>query len=226
MYCGQTILCGHKCKRMGLWMIPLTPWSPTAPTALSAINLPSIPMSTNVDATSSAAKYAHYVHQLLCSPLAATLLHALATSTKLTTILGLTPALICFHLPRSTATNKGHMRCHHLCTASSRNFHANIVLAQSKVDQMCPPHKACVVQVCFALLPSPMPHLACCTLTSLVLFPFGHSRTYNISLLHTSTTLMQSPCNHCHPAPAPCLLPPSPKYLQYSVLMITSQHST
>ncbi len=130
-------------------MIPLTPWSPTAPTALPAINLPSIAIATNVDATSSLAKCAHYVHQLLCSRLVATLLQTLATSTKLTTIPGLTPALICSHLPRSMATNKGHMCHHRLCTASTHNNHTNIVLARAKVDQMCPPHKACAVRNMF-----------------------------------------------------------------------------
>jgi hypothetical protein len=134
VYPGQTIVCGHKCTQMGLWMIPLTSWSPTAPTALSAINPPSIAMAKNINATSLATKYACYVHQLLCSPPAATLLHALATSIKLTTIPGLTPALIWSHFPHSTATNKGHMHCHHLRTASKRNNHADIVLAQAKVD--------------------------------------------------------------------------------------------
>jgi hypothetical protein len=125
-------------------MIPLTPWSPTAPTSLSDINLPSIAMAANVNAISSAAKYACYVHQLLCSPPAATLFHALASSTKLTTIPGLTLALICSHLPLSTATNKGHKRRHRSHTASTHNNHVNIVLAWAKVDQMCPPHEACV----------------------------------------------------------------------------------
>jgi hypothetical protein len=72
VYHGLTIVCNHKGTRTGLWMIPLTPWSPTAPTALSAINPPSIAMAANVNATSSATKYAQYVHQLLCSPLVAT----------------------------------------------------------------------------------------------------------------------------------------------------------
>ena len=112
----------------GLWMIPLTPWSPTAPTALPAINLTSIAMATNVNTTSSSAKYACYVHQLLCSPPAATLLHTLATSTKLTTIPGLTPTLIHSFLPHSTATDKGHMRRHCSCNASTCNNHANLVL--------------------------------------------------------------------------------------------------
>jgi hypothetical protein len=134
MYCGQTILCGHKCTRTRLWMIPLTPWSPAAPTALSAINLPTNAMAANVNATFSATKYACYVHQLLCPPLAATLLHALAASTELITIQGLTPALIWSHLPCSKATNKGHMHHHRLRTALTCNIHTDIVLAQAKVD--------------------------------------------------------------------------------------------
>jgi hypothetical protein len=115
-------------------------------------------MAANVDATSSAVVYAHYVHQLLCSPPAATLLHALATCTKLTTIPGLTPALICSHLPHSTDTNKGQMHCHCSRTASTCNNHANIVLARAKVDQMCPPHEACTIQdmFCFAALTNAM----------------------------------------------------------------------
>ncbi len=50
------------------------------------------------------------------------------------------------------------MHCHCLRTASTRNIYANIVLARTKVDQMCPPHKACVVQdmFCFAALADTM----------------------------------------------------------------------
>jgi hypothetical protein len=129
VYCSQTIVCGHKCTRMGLWMILLIPWSPAAPTTLPAINPPSIAMAANVNAISSAAKYARYVHQLLCSPPAATLLHALAISTELPTIPGHTPALIWSHLPRSTATDKSHMRHHRSHTASTCNNHADIILA-------------------------------------------------------------------------------------------------
>jgi hypothetical protein len=46
------------------------------------------------------------------------------------------------------------MHCLRSSTASTRNNHANIVLAQAKVDWMCPPHKACTVQdmFCFAAL--------------------------------------------------------------------------
>jgi hypothetical protein len=111
-------------------------------------------LAANVDATSSAAEYAQYVHQLLCSPLAATLLLALNKSTELQTIPGLMPALICSHLPRSTATNKGHMRCHCSNTASTRNKHADVILARAEVNPMFPAHKACVAQdmFCYATL--------------------------------------------------------------------------
>jgi hypothetical protein len=79
--------------------------APTTPTAT-----PTFAIAANVDATSSAAKYAHYINQCMCSPPSATLLGALDRSEELATILGLTPALIKNHLPCSTPTNKGHMR--------------------------------------------------------------------------------------------------------------------
>jgi hypothetical protein len=114
----------------------------------------SIKLAANDNATSLAAKYAQYVPQLLCSPPAATLLLALGKSNKLQTIPGLTPALICAHLPQSTATNKGYMHC--LCsnTASTRNKHADIILARAEVDCMFPAHLACKPQdmFCFATL--------------------------------------------------------------------------
>jgi hypothetical protein len=102
-------------------------------------------MAANVDATSSAAKYACCVHQLLCLPPAATLLLALNKSTELKTIPGLTLLLICSHLPKSTATNKGHMWRQRSNTASTRNKHADIILARAKVDHLFPAHKACAV---------------------------------------------------------------------------------
>jgi hypothetical protein len=119
---------------------------------------PTIAMAAKVDATSSAAEYARYVHQLLCLPPAATLLLALDKSTKLQTIPGLTSLLICSHLPKSTATDKGHMRRQHSNTASTRNKHADIILACAEVDHMFPTYKACVVQdmFCFAALADAM----------------------------------------------------------------------
>jgi hypothetical protein len=64
------------------------------------------------------------------------------------------PALICSHLSRSTATDKGHMRRHHSNTASTRNKHADVILAHAKVDCMFPAHEACAAQemFCFATL--------------------------------------------------------------------------
>jgi hypothetical protein len=64
------------------------------------------------------------------------------------------PALICSHLPQSTATNKGHMRCHRANTASTCSKHADVILAQAEVDCMFPAHEACAGQdmFCFAAL--------------------------------------------------------------------------
>jgi hypothetical protein len=64
------------------------------------------------------------------------------------------PVLICSHLPRSTASDKGHMRRHRSNTASTCNKHADIILANAKVDHMFPTHKACAAQnmFCFAAL--------------------------------------------------------------------------
>jgi hypothetical protein len=46
------------------------------------------------------------------------------------------------------------MRCQHSNTASTRNKHADIILARAKVDHMFPAHEACAVQdmSCFATL--------------------------------------------------------------------------
>jgi hypothetical protein len=105
VYRGKTIICGHKCTCTGLWMIPLTPEITTSPTSMSATSQSSIKLAVNVEATSLTVKYTQYVHQLLCSPPAATLvLLALDKSTKLETIPGLMPTLIHSHLPQSTAT--------------------------------------------------------------------------------------------------------------------------
>jgi hypothetical protein len=117
-YRGRTIICGNKCTRMGLWMIPFTnpgvqATSPSATTTHAPLRISSTAAVTaNIDAMSSTAKYARYIHQIMCSPLASTLLWALDLSEELATIPGLTTTLIKNHLPRSTATNKEHMRQH------------------------------------------------------------------------------------------------------------------
>jgi hypothetical protein len=67
-------------------------------------------LAANIDATSSATKYARYIHQIMCSPPGSTLLRALDLIKELATIPSLTTALIKNHLPRSTTTDKEHMR--------------------------------------------------------------------------------------------------------------------
>ncbi len=111
-------------------------------------------MAANIDATSSAAKYARYIRQLLCSPPTSTLLRALERSTDLTTIPGLNSTLIRSYLPRSAATDKEHMCRHRANTALTRNLQADIVAARAEVDRMFPAHEACTMQdgFCFAAL--------------------------------------------------------------------------
>jgi hypothetical protein len=108
-------------------------------------------MAANVETTLSAAKYARYIHQLLCSPPASTLLQALAVSTKLSTISGLTPAFINNNLPHSTATNKGHMCRHRSNTASTQNVHNETVAAWAEVDRMMLQQEACSMQDVFCI---------------------------------------------------------------------------
>jgi hypothetical protein len=82
------------------------------------------------------------------------LLGALKRSEELATIPGLTPQLIKSHLPRPTATNKGHMRRHRSNTESTRNAHEAIVAVCTKVDHIFPQQEICVVQevFCFGAL--------------------------------------------------------------------------
>jgi hypothetical protein len=147
------IICGHKCTCTGLWMIPLAEIT-IPPTSMPTTSPISIELAVNFDAPSLAAGYAQYVQQLLCSPPVATLLLALDKSTELQIIPGLRPALICAHLPQSTATDKGHMRRYRSNTASARNKHADVILAHAKVDCLFPAHEACGAQdmFCFAAL--------------------------------------------------------------------------
>jgi hypothetical protein len=81
-------------------------------------------------------------------------MRALAISTELSTIPGLTPAFINKNLPRSTATDKGHMRRHRSNTASTRNVQHVKVAARAEVDRMMPQQEVCNMQdmFCFAAL--------------------------------------------------------------------------
>jgi hypothetical protein len=111
-------------------------------------------VAADINATSSAAKYACYIHQIMCSLLASTLLRALDLSEELTTIPGLTTTLIKNHLPCSTATNKGYMQQHQANTASRHNMQFNIIDAHAKVDCMFSHQEICAMQdiFCFAVL--------------------------------------------------------------------------
>jgi hypothetical protein len=133
-------------------MIPLADGITTLPHSTS--DPTPIAMAAHVDATLSAAEYACYVHQCLCSPPATTLLRALEKSAELKTIPGLTMALIRAHLPQSTATDKGHMQRQHANTASTRNNQADIIAACNEVDQMSPTQEACTMHnmFCFVAL--------------------------------------------------------------------------
>jgi hypothetical protein len=160
-YYGHTIVCGSKCTRTGLLMVPLTKnvrdqaTIPLATTNHAPLLKPSTAaVAANNDTTSSAAEYARYIHQIMCYFPASTLLRALDLSKELATIPRLTTTLIKNHLSHSTATKKGHMQQHQANTASTRNMQSNIIAAHAKVDCMFPPHKICAMQdmFCFAAL--------------------------------------------------------------------------
>jgi hypothetical protein len=70
VYRGRTIVCGHKCTKTGLWMVPLkyADAQATAPPAVSSEHTPptaapTMVIAANVDVTSSAAEFARYIHQ-------------------------------------------------------------------------------------------------------------------------------------------------------------------
>jgi hypothetical protein len=159
-------------------MVPLTnpgvqATSPSVTTTHPPLCLSSTAtVAANIDATSSTAKYARYIHQIMCSLPASTLLRALDLSEELATILGLTTTLIKNHLPRSTATNKGHMQCHQASTASTCNMQADIITARAEVDHMFPPQETCAMQeMCwFAMLSNAITGTMYTNITST--FPF------------------------------------------------------
>ncbi len=126
---GRTIMCGNKCTRTGLWMIPLHADSQPTTTATPPRSLTT--MAANIAATSSAGDHACYIHQALCSPTTQSLQSALARSSELATIPGLTPQLILHHLPPSTATDKGHMQGHRQGVQSTCTQQPAILQARS-----------------------------------------------------------------------------------------------
>jgi hypothetical protein len=150
---GKTILCGSKCTRTSLWMIPLTTSPALIPEQATASAL-LIAVAANIDATSTAAEHAHFIHQALCLLLAATLLCQLATSSELVTILGLIAHLIQHHLPRSTTMDKGHMRQHQQGIQFTRSEQQAIIQTRNEVDHLMPTEEICTAHdmFCFAAL--------------------------------------------------------------------------
>jgi hypothetical protein len=134
-YCGKVNLCSSKCTRTGLWMIHLCPTPPLSTDNNQANLLPTV-ITANVDAISSVGEYAHCIDQALCSPLATTLIQALKCSRKLATIPSLTENLINTHLPYSTATDRGHMRCHRQGIQSTQTMQPAIVQAWRNVNSL------------------------------------------------------------------------------------------
>jgi hypothetical protein len=108
----------------------------------------------NVDTTSSTAKYACYIYQIMCSLPASTLLGTLYRSEELATTPNITPALINNHLLHSTATNKGQMWRHQSNTASTQKMQSDIIATRAEVDLIFPAQKNCAMQdvFCFAAL--------------------------------------------------------------------------
>jgi len=123
------------------------------PTNTPTTDLP-IAIAANVDATSTAAEYARFIHQALCSPTPAMLLWALERSKELATIPGFKSGLVRTHLPFSTATNKGHMHRHRQGTRSTRSLQPAILNVCCQVDKLIPSEEICAAHdiFCFAAL--------------------------------------------------------------------------
>ncbi|KAL3779570.1 LOW QUALITY PROTEIN: hypothetical protein ACHAW5_000980 [Stephanodiscus triporus] len=98
-------------------------------------------IATNINATSTAAENARFIHQALCSPPAMTLLRALEHSKELATIPGFSSRL-------------GHMRRHQQGTHSTRSLQPAILDARRQVDELLPTKEKCTAHdfFCFAAL--------------------------------------------------------------------------
>jgi hypothetical protein len=81
-------------------------------------------------------------------------LSALAQSSELATIPGLTPQLILHHQPLSMATDKGHMRRHRQGVQCTCTQQMAILRARSDVDRLEPTKEVCLAHdmFCFAAL--------------------------------------------------------------------------
>jgi hypothetical protein len=136
----------------GLRMIPLVPGIPPMTKPTTAV--PHMAMATNVAATSMAGSQAGFFHQAVCSPPTPILLRALAQSSELTTIPGLTPHLIIHHLLSSTATNNGHMQRYRQGVQITRMKQPAILQAHADLDCLQPIEELCSAHnmFCFTAL--------------------------------------------------------------------------
>ena len=183
--------------RTGLWMIPLQPGSlptstTTPPQSLTA-------MAANVVSTSTAGNHARFIHQVLCSPPTPSLLRALAQSSKLTTIPGLTPHLIVHHLPPSTATDKGHIRRRQQGVQSTRTQQPVILQACANVDQLQQTKEVCSAHDMFCFTALANMHTWTMYTNGTGAFPVQSFRNMQYVFVAYITTLMPSLSVPYHP---------------------------
>ena len=161
---GRIVLQGYKCRRTGLWMVPIQPHASGDPTSAPATIPTQMPpmqaflaheYMANVIPTSSMEELAMYHHQILGSPPPSTLLKAIRNY-QLESFPGLTYELISKNLPPATATDKGHMVRTRQGARSTRNNRQQVLDARLQVDDMNPPQQACNAEddtmSCYAVL--------------------------------------------------------------------------
>jgi hypothetical protein len=117
------------------------------------------------------------------------------------------------------------MRCHRSNTASTRNKHADVILACAKVDCLFPAHEACATQdmFCFAALTDAMTGTMYTDLTGA--FPvrsFKNIIYIFVAYIYYLNTIIVRPMVLLTLTPPS--LPPSPKSLLFCMLGTTSQH--
>jgi hypothetical protein len=204
VYRGWTIVCGHKCTKTGLWMVPLkcADAQATAPPAVSNKHThptvePTVAIAANVDAASSASEHGHYIHQCICSLPSATLLGALTCSEELITIrvshrhLSRTIYLAPLPPTKDTCADIDQTLPPQETITTTLSLHVQRWITCS------PNTKSAPCRMYFASPHWPTPSLAQCTPASLVHSLFAHSKVCSIFLLHMSMISMQSlfvPC--------------------------------
>lgn len=158
-YRGRTVLTARKCRRTGLWMVPLDPYATQDTTNLPTNRNPNehnscnlmypsyIQYAGNVTPTMLKAEVAMYHHQSMGSPPTSTFLQAIRAHPILfATFPGLTYELIHRHLPLSTATLKGHMIMYRQgLGTTARNNRQAVMDARQVIQDMCPTEHICSV---------------------------------------------------------------------------------